>query len=131
MAERKNISSGAIWEDIVGYSRAVKIGNVIEISGTTAVDGEKVIGIGDPYLQTENIINKFKTVLDNAGSSLNDIFRVRIFVTNINDWEEISKAFSKYFKFIKPAATLVGVKALINPDLLVEIEATAIISDKD
>ncbi len=131
MAERKNISSGAIWEDLVGYSRAVKIGNVIEISGTTAVDGEKVIGIGDPYLQTENIINKFKTVLENAGSSLNDIFRVRIFVTNINDWEEISKAFSKHFKFIKPAATLVGVKALINPDLLVEIEATAIISDKD
>ncbi|MGD8306034.1 MAG: RidA family protein [Ignavibacteria bacterium] len=130
MAERKKISSGAVWEDIVGYSRAVKIGNVIEISGTTAVEGEKIIGIGDPYLQTENIINKFKNVLEIAGSSLDDIVRVRMYVTNMDDWEVISKAFSKYFRSIKPAATLVGVKSLINPDLLVEIEATAIISDK-
>lgn len=128
MNKRINISSGAIWEDIVGYSRAVKIGNLIEISGTTSVDGDKVIGIADPYRQTKVIIEKLSSILQKAGGSLNDIIRVRIYVKNINEWEIIGKAFSENFKKIKPAATMVEVSSLINPELLVEIEATAILS---
>ena len=131
MSKRENISSGAIWEDTVGYSRAVKIGNVIEISGTTSVDGKEVIGIGDPYRQTIEIMNKFKTILNNAGSSLKDVVRVRIYVVHMEDWEQIGKAFSENFRLIKPAATLVGVKELISSELLVEIEATAILLDED
>jgi len=128
MRKRINISSGAVWEDKVGYSRAVRVGNIIEVSGTTAIEGEKVIGKHEPYLQTKTIIEKIKTALLKTGSSLEDIVRVRIYVTDISNWEEVGKAFSEYFQKIKPAATLVQVSALINPDLLVEIEATAIAS---
>ena len=129
MLKRICISSGAVWEDKVGYSRAVRVGNIIEVSGTTAIEGEKVIGKGDPFLQTKTIIEKIKAALLKAGSSLEDVTRVRIYVTDINNWEEIGKALSKYFQKIKPAATLVQVSALIDPDLLVEIEAKAITSD--
>jgi enamine deaminase RidA (YjgF/YER057c/UK114 family) len=128
MSIRENFSSGAVWEDTVGYSRAVKVRNIIEISGTTSVKGAKIIGVGNPYKQTTEIIKIFEHILENAGSSLKDIVRVRIFVIDIKDWEQIGKAFSKYFKSIKPAATLIEVKGLIDPELLVEIEATAIIS---
>ena len=129
MLKRICISSGAVWEDKVGYSRAVRVGNIIEVSGTTAIEGEKVIGKGDPFLQTKTIIEKIKAALLKAGSSLEDVTRVRIYVTDINNWEEIGKALSEYFQKIKPAATLVQVSALIDPDLLVEIEAKAITSD--
>lgn len=126
--KRTNISSGAKWEDIVGYSRAVKIGSVIEVSGTTAVDGEQIIGEDDVYLQTKFIIQKISKVLEDAGASLKDVVRTRIFITDISRWEEAGKAHGEFFKDIKPAATMVEVKALIDPKLLVEIEATAILS---
>lgn len=129
MKKRINFSSGAVWEDIVGYSRAVKIGDTIEISGTTATNGNEILGVGDPYKQTKIIIEKFASVLKDAGSSLKDIVRVRIYIINIADWEKVSKAFSEYFKSIKPAATMVEVTALIDPELLVELEATAVISE--
>ena len=130
MKRRVNISSGAVWEDTMGYSRAVKVDNLVEISGTTAVEGSVVIGIGDPYQQTRFIIDKFASVLKEAGGSLTDIIRVRIFVTDMSHWELVVKAFSEYFKDIKPAATLVEVNSLINKELLVEMEATAIIMGK-
>lgn len=128
MKKRENLSSGAIWEDKVGYSRAVKVDDVIEISGTTAVNGSEVVAIGNPYEQTKFIIEKFSSILEEAGSSLKDIVRVRIYVLDITDWEKIGKAFYEYFKDIKPAATMIEVNSLINPQLLVELEATAIIT---
>lgn len=130
MKNRINYSSGVVWEDIVGYSRAVKVGDLIEISGTTSVEGEKVIGIGDPFEQTKIIFEKFSAILEKAGGSLHNIVRVRIYVVTIEHWESISKAFSHYFKDIKPAATLVEVSSLILPEILVEIEATAILNTK-
>jgi enamine deaminase RidA (YjgF/YER057c/UK114 family) len=128
MNKRINYSSGAVWEDIVGYSRAVRVGDLIEISGTTSVDGDIVIGAGDPYEQTKVIIEKFSSVLKKAGGSLSNIIRVRIYVVNIDHWEKISKAFSEYFHDIKPAATMVEVGSLITPELLVEMEATAMLN---
>ena len=130
MKKRINYSSGAVWKDKIGYSRAVRVGDLIEISGTTSVEGDKVIGAGDPYKQTKVIIEKFSSILKEAGGSLSDIVRVRIYVVNIDHWEEISKAYSEYFHIIKPAATMVEVGSLIAPDLLVEMEATAILNTK-
>ena len=129
MKQRENILSGAIWEDKVGYSRAVKIDDLIEISGTTAVNGSEVVAVGDPYEQTKFIIEKFSSVLEEVGSSLKDIIRVRIYLREISHWEDVGKAFFEYFKNIKPAATLVEVNSLIDPQLLVEMEATAIITE--
>ncbi len=126
MNKRKNISSGAKWEDIVGYSRAVRIGNVIELAGTTAAEGDKIISPGNAYEQTKYVIQKIERALNEAGSSLEDVVRTRMFVTDISKWEEIGKAHGEFFGKIKPASTMVEVKALIHPDLLVEIEATAI-----
>ncbi len=126
---RKNISSGAQWEDIVGYSRAVRIGNIVEVAGTTAVDGERVIGAGDAYAQTHFILEKISKALAEAGASLDNVIRTRMFVTNIDDWEAIGRAHGEFFRSIKPAATMVEVSRLINPDLLVEIEVSAVISD--
>jgi enamine deaminase RidA (YjgF/YER057c/UK114 family) len=129
LKKRKNLSSDAIWEDEVGYSRAVKVDDVIEISGTTAVIGSEVVAIGNPYEQTKFIIEKFSLILKEADSSLKDIVRVRIYVRDITDWEKVGKAFYEYFKDIKPAATMVEVNSLIDPQLLVEMEATAIITE--
>ncbi|MGB5849077.1 MAG: RidA family protein [Ignavibacteriaceae bacterium] len=129
MKQRENISSGAIWEDKVGYSRAVKVDDLIEISGTTAVNGTEIVAVGNPYEQTKFIIEKFSSVLEDAGSSLKDIIRVRIYVREINDWKKVGKAFYEYFYNIKPAVTLVEVNSLIDPQLLVEMEATAIITE--
>lgn len=126
--KRINISSGAKWEDIIGYSRAVKVGNQIEVSGTASVDGEKIIGENDVYLQTKFIIQKISKALEEAGASLKDVVRTRIFITDISRWEEAGKAHGEFFKDIKPAASMVEVKALIDPGLLIEIEATAILS---
>ena len=130
MKNRTNISSSAIWEDQIGYSRAVKIGNMVEVSGTSAIDRDKIIAPGDPYQQTKFIIRKIERALNEAGGSLDNIIRTRIYVTNINDWSAIGKAHGEFFREIKPATTMIGVKSLIDPNFVVEIEATAIIPEK-
>ena len=130
MSNRLNISSGVKWEDIVGYSRAVRVGNVIEVAGTTAIDeAGNLVGAHDPYEQTKYIISKIERALRTAGGTLKDVVRTRIFTTDISRWEAIGQAHGEFFKEIKPASTMVEVKALINPDLLVEIEATVIIQE--
>ena len=130
MSKRVNISSGVIWEDIIGYSRAVKIGNVIEVAGTTALDEEgNLVGLNDPYEQTRYSIAKIEKALNSAGAALADIVRTRIFTTDISRWEEIGRAHGEFFREIKPASTMVEVRSLINPGMLVEIEATAIIQE--
>jgi enamine deaminase RidA (YjgF/YER057c/UK114 family) len=126
MMKRLNISSGAKWEDVVGYSRAVRVGNIIEVAGTTASEGDKIIAPGNAYEQTKYIIQKIERALHEAGATLNDVFRTRMFVTDIAKWEEVGKAHGEFFATIKPAATMVEVKALIHPDLVVEMEVTAI-----
>ena len=127
---RQQIGSGSPWEDIVGYSRAVKVGNIIvEIAGTTAMDGELLVGKDDVYEQTRFILKKIEKALQQLGSSLNDVVRTRMFVTNMDDWELIGKAHGEFFTTIKPVATMVEVKRLINEALLIEIEVTAIIAD--
>jgi len=127
---RKKISSGSPWEDIVGYSRAIRAGNTIEVAGTTAMDGEILIGKGDIYQQSVFIFKKIEKALADAGASLSDVVRTRMFVTDISQWEEVARAHGKFFKDIKPVATMVEVSRLINDDLLIEIEVTAII-DKE
>ena len=125
---RTNYSSGAKWEDIVGYSRAVRVGNIIEVTGTVAVDDDgKVAGGEDPYEQTKFIIKKIEKVLQRAGASLKDVVRTRMFVTDISKWEDYGKAHGEYFKDIKPCTSMIEVSALIDPAFLIEIEATAII----
>ncbi|MBG6133433.1 enamine deaminase RidA (YjgF/YER057c/UK114 family) [Aquimarina sp. EL_43] len=128
MKNRKNVSSGSPWEDIVGYSRAVKVGNIIEVSGTTATgkDGN-IIGIDNPYLQTKTIIETAKNVLEEMGYSLDNVIRTRIYTTDISQWEAIGKAHGEYFGTIKPTTAMVEIAKLINPDMLVEIEFTAIV----
>lgn len=126
--ERVNYSSGSKWEDIVGYSRAVKVGNVVEVTGTVASgDDGNVVGNNDAYAQTKYIYQKIEKVLARAGATMKDVVRVRMFVTDIARWQEYGKAHSEFFKSIKPCNTMVEVKALIEPEYLVEIEATAII----
>ena len=128
--DRINISSGVKWEDIVGYSRAVRIGNLIEVAGTTAIDDDgNLVGVDDPYEQTKYILTKIEKALGKAGGSLKDVVRTRIFTTDISRWEEIGRAHGEFFREIKPASTMVEVKALINPALLVEIEATVILQE--
>lgn len=130
MPNRLNISSGAKWEAIVGYSRAVRVGNIIEVAGTTAVDEHgQVVGLNDPYTQTQFILAKIEKALKDAGAKLSDITRTRIFVTNIEHWEAIGRAHGERFATIRPAATLLAVSALISPELLVEIEATAVAAE--
>ena len=129
MSKRINISSGAKWEDIVGYSRAVKIGNIIEVAGTTAVDEDgNTVGVNDPYEQTRYALSKIEKALQAAGATMKDVVRTRMFVTDISKWEEIGRAHGEFFREVKPAASMIEVKGLINPELLVEIEVTAIIS---
>jgi enamine deaminase RidA (YjgF/YER057c/UK114 family) len=126
--ERTNYATGAKWEVIVGYSRAVKVGNTIEVTGTVAIDdNDNVIGKGDAYLQTKFIIQKIEKVLLRAGATLKHVVRIRMFVTDISRWEEYGKAHGEFFKDILPCTSLVEVKGLVDPDYLIEIEATAII----
>ncbi len=126
---RTNWSSNTPWEEVFGYSRAVQIGNTIEVSGTTASEGDKILGVGDITLQTEYIIKKIEHTLLEAGFSLKNVVRTRIFIADISLWEEVAKVHSYLFEDILPACTLVEVSKLIHPDLLIEIEATAIKED--
>lgn len=128
MSDKVRYSSGVIWEDIVGYSRAVKVNDRLIISGTTSIVDGKIIGEGDPYLQTKTIIDKLEIVLHQAESNLEDIVRLRVYVTDISKWEEVGRALGETFKKIKPAQTLVGVSALVDPKMMVEIEAEAVLS---
>lgn len=126
--QRTNYSSGAKWEPIVGYSRAVKIGNTIEVTGTVAVDdNNELVGKGDAYLQTKFVISKIEKVLQRAGASLKDVVRTRMFVTDISRWEEYGKAHGEFFKDILPCTSMIEVKGLIDPTYLIEIEASAVI----
>ena len=128
MSNRINYSSGSKWEDIIGYSRAVKVGNIVEVTGTVASDENgQLVGKDDPYAQTKFIYQKIEKVLQQAGAGMKDVVRVRMFVTDIQRWQEFGRAHSEFFKEIKPCNTMVQVSAMIEPDYLVEIEATAIL----
>lgn len=127
--KRQKFSSNSPWEDKVGYSRAVRIGNIIELSGTVAVDDSgNVVGLGKAYEQTKFIISKIINYIEKAGGKKEDVVRTRIFVTDISQWESIGKAHGEFFKDVKPVTTMVEVKSLISKDYMVEIEATAIVS---
>ncbi|MBA3873906.1 MAG: RidA family protein [Anaerolineae bacterium] len=128
MTERQNISSGTSWEAIAGFSRAVRIGNVVHVSGTTATDENgNVVGLNDPYAQTGYIIRKIERALNEAGAALSDVIRTRIYVTDINQWEVVARAHGEFFNQIRPANTLVEVSALVGEGYLIEIEAEAVI----
>ena len=129
-SKRLKIQSGSKWEDIVGYSRLIKSGSTIEVAGTTATNEQgAVIGKNDPFQQTMYILQKIETYLEKAGASMGDVVRTRMFVTDIGQWEEIGEAHAAFFEEIKPVATMIEVSKLINPDLLIEIEVTAILSE--
>ncbi|MEO6070101.1 MAG: RidA family protein [Chitinophagaceae bacterium] len=128
MHRRTNFPSGISWEDIVGYSRAVRIGNVVEVSGTVASnENGAVVGKDDAYTQTQFILEKIEKVLQQAGATLEDVIRTRMYVTDISKWEDVGRAHGEVFKTIKPCTTMVEVTKLISPEYLIEIEVTAII----
>ena len=129
MVERIKISTGSSWESVVGYSRAIRVGNRVEVAGTTAVRNGKTVGVGDAYAQTVCALEIIKESLEKVGAKLSDVVRTRMFVTDISKWEEIGKAHGEFFRDIRPVATMVEVKSLIEPELLVEIEAEAIVSE--
>jgi enamine deaminase RidA (YjgF/YER057c/UK114 family) len=124
---RQQTGSGTSWEKKVGYSRAVRVGNIIEVAGTTAMDGDQLIGQDDAYAQTKFIFEKIERALEDLGASLKDVVRTRMYVTNIDEWEEVGRAHGEFFKDIQPVATMLEVGRLINPNLKVEIEISAIL----
>jgi enamine deaminase RidA (YjgF/YER057c/UK114 family) len=129
--ERTNYASGARWEEIVGYSRAVKVGNLVEVTGTVAVDDEgRTVGGDSAYEQTRFILQKIEKVLARTGASLKDVIRTRMFVTQIHRWEEYGRAHGEFFRDIRPCTSMIEVKGLIDPSYLIEIEATAIIGNE-
>jgi enamine deaminase RidA (YjgF/YER057c/UK114 family) len=128
-ANRQLVSSGTVWEGIVGYSRAVRVGNLVVTAGTTATDDDgNVVGVGDPAAQTDYIIRKIERALTDAGASLRDVIRTRIYVTNADDWEAVGRVHGQYFADIRPANTLIEVSRLVGDDYLVEIEAEAVVT---
>lgn len=129
MEQRLKLSSSAKWEEIVGYSRLIKVGNIIEVTGTVSLKDEKPYGENDVYAQTKRILEIISGYLEKAGSSLRDVVRTRIFVTDISKWEEVGKAHGEFFGEIKPVTSMVEVSALIQPEFMVEIEASAIASE--
>jgi enamine deaminase RidA (YjgF/YER057c/UK114 family) len=130
--ERRRVSSGTEWESRVGYSRAVRVGSQIHVSGTTATDDDgDVVGVGDPYEQTTQALSNVEDALAEAGASLSDVIRTRMFVTDIDDWEAIGEAHGEYFGNIRPATSMLEVSQLIDPALLVEIEAVAVVDEDE